>query len=90
MNDEDADEVAQHMNWNTIAEGLKPHESIYRVVVHRVPKDIDITDPQIIESLQEFNHCMKPDATARITSLRRNQTNSKYHSIVVSSNILRN
>ena len=38
MSDEASDEVAQHMNWNTIAEGLKPHESIYRVVVDGVPK----------------------------------------------------
>ena len=85
MSDEDTEEVTQHMNWNMIAEGLKPHESIYRVVVHGVPKDIDITDPQIIESLQEINHCMEPDAIARIIPLRRNQTNSKYHSIVVFS-----
>ena len=83
MSDEDADEVAQHMNWNTIAEGLKSH--IHQVVVHGVPKHIDITDPQIIESLKEMNHCTAPDAIASITPLRRNQTNAKHHSIVIAS-----
>ena len=34
MNDENADEVAQNMDWNAIIEGLKPHESILKVVVH--------------------------------------------------------
>ena len=33
MSDKDADEVEQHMNWNAIAEGLKPHEDIHGVVV---------------------------------------------------------
>ena len=36
MSDKDADEVEQHMNWNAIAEGLKPHEDIHGVVVHGV------------------------------------------------------
>ncbi len=70
MSDKDADEVEQNMNWNAIAEGLKPHEDIHGVVVYGVPKDIDITDPQIIESLKEANHCIKPDAIDRITPLR--------------------
>ena len=70
MSDKDADEVEQHMNWNAIAEGLKPHEDIHGAVVHGVPKDSDITDPQIIESLNEVNHCIKPDAISRITPLR--------------------
>ena len=39
MNDEDADEVTQYMNWNAIGEGLKLHESIHKVVVHDVHKD---------------------------------------------------
>jgi hypothetical protein len=58
MNDKDADEVVEHMNWNALVEGLKPHESIHKVVVHGVLKDaIDLTDPQIIETLIEANHC---------------------------------
>ena len=85
MCDEDADEVTQHMNWNTIAEGIKPHEIIHKVVVHGVPKDIDITDPEIIKSLTEANHCIKPDAIDSITPLRRNPTKAKHHSIIVSS-----
>ena len=85
MSDKDADEVEQHMNWNAIPEGLKPHEDIHGVVVHGVPKDIDITDPQIIESLNEINHCIKPDAISRITPLRRNPTMAEHHSITVFS-----
>jgi hypothetical protein len=85
MSDKDAEEVEQHMNWNTIAEGLKPHDDIHGVVVHGVPKTIDITDPQIIESLKEVNHCIKPDAIARIIPLRRNPTEAEHHSIIVFS-----
>jgi hypothetical protein len=85
MCDKDADEVEQNMNWNAIAEGLKPHEDIHGVVVYGVPKDIDITDPQIIESLKEANHCIKPDAIDRITPLRRNPTAAEYQSIIVFS-----
>ena len=85
MSDKDADEVEQHMNWNAIAEGLKPHEDIHGVVVHGVPKDIDITDPQIIESLNEINHCIKPDAISCITPLRQNPTMAEHHSITVFS-----
>jgi hypothetical protein len=45
------DEGAEHMNWNTmIAEALK-HGPTHGVIVHRVPKDINITDPQIIECI---------------------------------------
>jgi hypothetical protein len=54
------------------AEGLKSHEDIHGVVIHDIPKVIDITDPQIMISLKEVNHCMKSDAIAHITSLRRN------------------
>ena len=85
MSDEDTEEVTQHMNWNMIAEGLKPHESIYQVIVHDILKDINITHPQIIKSLQEVNHCMKPNAIIHITPLRHNQMNSKYHSIIIFS-----
>jgi hypothetical protein len=85
MSDKDASEVEQHMNWNTIVEGLKSHEDIHGVVVHGVPKDIDITDPKIIELLKETNHCTESDAIARITPLRRNPTNAEYHSIIVFS-----
>src|SRR5271169_2344385 len=73
------------MNWNIIAEGLKSHEDIHEVVIYDVPKDIDITDPQIIESLKEINHCIKPDAIDHITPLRRNPTTAKYHSIIIFS-----
>ena len=68
-----------------IAEGLKPHEFTHGVVIYDVPKDIDFTDPQIIESLKEVNHCMKLDTIARIISLRRNETKGKYHPIIVFS-----
>ena len=74
------------MNWNALVEGLKPHESIHKVVVHFVPKDaIDLTDPQTIEMLTEANHCINSDAIADITPLRRNPTMAKHHSIIVSS-----
>ena len=82
MNAEDSSEVAQNMNWNTIAEGLKPHEPTYPVVVHGVPKDIDFTNPQVIESLTEINHT-KENAIVKITPLRRNLTKAKHHSIGV-------
>ena len=85
MSDEDTDEVAQHMDWNAIAEGLKSHEAIHGVMIHGVSKDIDITDPQIIESFQNVNHCIRPDAIVRIIPLRRNPTKAKYHSIIVFS-----
>ena len=85
MSDEDADEVEQYMNWNTVAEGLKLHEDIHGIVVYNVSKDIDITDPQIIESLKEANHCIEPDAIHHITPLRRNPTTTEYHSIIVFS-----
>ena len=85
MSDKDADEVKQHMDWNAIAEGLKSHEDIHGVVVHDVPKDIDITDPKIIESLKEINHCIESDAIARITPLRRNPTKAERHSIIIFS-----
>ena len=39
MTDENADEVAQNMDWNAMVEGLKPRESIHKVVVHDVLKD---------------------------------------------------
>ena len=71
MTDENADEVAQNMDWNAIIEGLKPHESILKVVVHGVPKDtIDLTDPQIIQSLIMANRCINSDAIIDITPLR--------------------
>jgi hypothetical protein len=85
MSDEDAGEVEQHMNWNTISEGLKLHEDIHGVVVHGVSKDIDITDPHTIESFKGYNDCIKPDAIAHITPLRRNPTKAKYHSIIIFS-----
>ena len=85
MSEKDTDEVEQHMNWNAIAEGLKSHEDIHGVVVHGVPKDIDITDPKIIESIKEINHCIESDAIARITPLRRNPTKAERHSIIIFS-----
>ena len=37
---------AQNMDWNAIIEGLKPYESILKVVVHDVLKDaIDLPKP---------------------------------------------
>ena len=71
-----------------IAEGLKSHESIHRIIIHDISKDIDITDPQIIESLKEVNHCLKLDAIASIIPLKRNQTNAKHHSIVIANKYL--
>jgi hypothetical protein len=85
MDDEDAIEVEQHMNWNAIAEGLKLHEDIHGVVVHQVPKHIDITDPRTIELFKEANHYSKPDAITHIAPLRRNPTKAEHHSIVVFS-----
>lgn len=85
MSDEDADKVEQHMNWNAIAEGLKSHKDIHGVVVHGVSKDIDITDPKIIESLNEINHCINPDAIAHMAPLRRNPIKAKHHSIIIFS-----
>ena len=86
MNDEDADAIAERMNWNAMVEGLKRHESIHKVVVHVVPKDaIDLTDPRTIEILTEANHCINSDAIVDITPLRRNSTTAKHHSIIVSS-----
>jgi hypothetical protein len=86
MNNEEADEVAERMDWNVITTDLKPHESIYKVVVHGVLKDtIDLTDPRTIETLTEANHCINPDAIADITPLRSNSTTAKHHSIIVSS-----
>jgi len=85
MSDEEADEIIQKMNWSEIAEGLKPHESIHGVIVHAVPKDIDLTDPQTIELFKEANHCIKPDAIIHITPLRRNPTEATHHSIIVFS-----
>jgi hypothetical protein len=85
MGDKDAEEVEQYMNWNAIAEGLKPHEGIHGVVVHGVPRHIDITDPQMIESLEAIKHCIKPNAIARIIPLRRNPTKAENHSFVVFS-----
>ena len=58
------------MNWNAIAEGLKLHENIHDVVIYDIPKDIDITDPKIIESIKEINDCIEPDVITRITPLR--------------------
>jgi hypothetical protein len=85
MNDEDAIEVEQQMNWNAIAEGLKLHEDIHGVVVHRVPKHFDLTNPRTIELFKEANHCSKPDAITHIAPLRRNPTKAEHHSIVVFS-----
>ena len=74
------------MNWNAIIEGLKPHVSIHKIVVHDVLKDtIDLTDPHTIESLIEGNRCINSDAIVDITPLRSNSTTAKHHSIVVSS-----
>jgi hypothetical protein len=81
MNDEDADTVREHMNWNALVQGLKPHESIHKVVVHFVPKNaIDLTDPQTIGKLTEANLYINSDAIADInydaTQQRSNTTPS--------------
>jgi hypothetical protein len=85
MTDENTDEVAQNMDRNTIIEGLKPHESILRVVVHDVLKDtIDLTDPQIIESLIAASHCINSDAITDITPLGTYSTRADHYSIIMS------
>jgi hypothetical protein len=86
MNDEGADEVEQHMNWDAIAERLKQCEDIHRVVIRGVSKDIDITDPKKPSNnvFKEIN-CTNPDAIAHMTPLRRNPTKAKRRSIIVFS-----
>jgi len=83
MSDDDANEVLTKMNWSVIADGLGLHEATHGVIVHGVPKDIDLMDPQTIASFKEANHCTKDDAITRIAPLRRNPTNATHHSIIV-------
>ena len=83
MSDEDTNEVLTKMNWSEIADGLELHEAVHGVIVHKVPKHIDLTDPQTIELFKEANHCSKHDAITHITPLRRNPTDAAHHSIIV-------
>ena len=70
MNDKEINEVAECMDWNAIIIGLKPHESIYKVVVHDVLKDtIDLTDPRIIKTFIEINHCINSNIITDIIPL---------------------
>ena len=81
MSEKDTDEVEQHMNWNAIAEGLKLHENIHDVVIYDIPKDIDITDPKIIESIKEINRLYRTGCHLSYNSIemKSNQGRTSLH-----------
>ena len=63
MSVKDADEVEQHMNWNAIAEGLKPHEDIHWVGYMVSPKTL------ILRILKSSNRSKKSITVSNLMPL---------------------